>query len=130
MEMEKRNRGFEEDSVVSKPSNKSSRTKTISKVFILGKEYSVETSVPNLMGIVSQDGHTLGSSNSINQTIIINSQQHPEGVADTLLHEMLHAIDFQTQLELTERQVHVLASSLLQVMWDKRNKYLFEMLMK
>jgi len=129
VEMEKRRAGSSAGEVVSGQVTRK-KQQVISKVFILGKEYSVETSVPNLMGLTSQDGHTLGSSNSITQTIVLNSQQHAEGIADTLLHEILHGIDFQTQLELTERQVHVLASSLLQVMWDKRNKLLFELLLK
>lgn len=60
------------------------------------------------------------------QEIIYLLENTEEGIKDTVLHELLHALDWHGQLKLKERQVHVLASILLQCMWD--NPELFDWL--
>jgi hypothetical protein len=60
----------------------------------------------------------LGTHNEIDQTIKIRKDQHPESQADTLLHELIHAIDYANNTGMTERQVHATASGLLQVIYD------------
>lgn len=44
--------------------------------------------------------------------------QDPEQLADTLLHEVLHAIDYTLNMDLTEHQIHVLAAALYAVIAD------------
>lgn len=45
--------------------------------------------------------------------IEVLKDQHPISHRDTVLHEVIHAIDRTTQLDLTERQVYVLAGQIL-----------------
>jgi len=99
----------------------------INKVFVMGKKYDISTYTPTHEGL-AEGSFNSGLSHHTKQSIKISTDQPEDGIADTLLHEILHAIDYQTQLELTERQVHVLATALLQTVWDKRNKNLFGMM--
>lgn len=61
------------------------------------------------------DGTTVlaGESNAHKQTIHYKSDQGKEVLKDTMLHETIHVIDYDCQLEMSERQVHALASNLL-----------------
>jgi hypothetical protein len=52
------------------------------------------------------------------QDIQVSIHQPPDALKDTLLHEIIHAIDYQMQLGLKERQVHCLASGLVAVFLD------------
>lgn len=51
-------------------------------------------------------------------TIEADPTQHSINLQDTLLHELVHAISDLTDLELTERQVLVLSTSLLGILLD------------
>lgn len=53
-------------------------------------------------------------------TIDILDGQIPIEEADTLLHEVIHAMDYLLDLKLTEEQVRVLATALIGVFQDNR----------
>lgn len=57
-----------------------------------------------------------------------DSEQKADQLQDTLLHEMIHVLDYDMQLELSERQVHCLASGIICLMKD--NPTLIERLFK
>ena len=46
-------------------------------------------------------------------TILLNPNQTEEGIMQTLVHELLHAIEVKLDLEMTERQVDCMALGLL-----------------
>jgi len=50
------------------------------------------------------------------QEIKVKNSIHPELQRDTLLHEILHAIDEQLDMRLKHRQVHALAVAIMQVL--------------
>ncbi len=52
------------------------------------------------------------------QEIFLDIQQNRVSITDTLLHECIHVIDHFWQLELVEKQVHLLANALMQVFLD------------
>lgn len=79
---------------------------------ILGKPFTIERVDPNPLG------EQLGASSAVEQRIIIATGTPPEQEADTLLHEIIHAIDYTIQIDLTERQVHALTGALFAVFRD------------
>ena len=52
------------------------------------------------------------------QVVRIRTGQQPQFEADTVLHELIHAIDDVMQLGMTERQVHCSASGLIALFKD------------
>lgn len=52
------------------------------------------------------------------QIVRIRAGQQPHFEADTVLHELIHAIDDVMQLNMKERQVHCLASGLIALFKD------------
>lgn len=84
------------------------------RIKILGKTFTVlpETSAT----LKDEHGETLISS----QLIRYRSDDHPETQRDTLLHEVLHGVELQLYLKLTETQVHGLTVGLLQVIRDNQ----------
>lgn len=82
------------------------------KVKIVGKVYDVE--------FVSEvdPQKSLGECVDSSQLIKIQTGLHPETQADTLLHEIIHGIDFAFNAKLTERQVHSVATGILAVLYD------------
>ena len=46
-------------------------------------------------------------------TILLNANQTEQGIQQTLVHELLHAIEVKLDLEMTERQVDCMALGLL-----------------
>lgn len=76
-------------------------------VMILGKTYTIALNeLDGLLGCVDHSS----------QHIQINTGQHPESERDSLLHEIFHAVCFQTHLKLSERQVHALGAGLYQIL--------------
>ena len=59
--------------------------------------------------------------------IISYRPQNSAQLADTLLHESIHALDYAVQLNLTEQQVHALAALFINLL--KTNKKLTEILL-
>lgn len=70
---------------------------------ILGKTYKV---------IESEELADFGSCDDSKQQITLRKGMAPEVWADTILHECVHAIDFQMHLRMTERQVHCIGAGL------------------
>lgn len=79
----------------------------VTAVVVQGKPYTV-TELPAVN--LSDD---YGRCASRELSIQIARNQAPAQLRDTLLHEVIHALSFELHLELEERQVHVLASGLL-----------------
>jgi hypothetical protein len=82
------------------------------QVKILGKTFKVvslkENEYEDADGIMKLDEQLIG----------IRDKPAQEYMADTLLHEAIHAIDETLVLKMTERQVSNVASVLLQVLKD------------
>jgi hypothetical protein len=92
-----------------------------STIKVLGKPYSVTY-------VLEMEDDDVGDTDSSKQAINIAEGQAHEAERDTVLHEIIHAIDFAVAGEMTERQVHALAGGLLQVLREnpKLTKYLTE----
>lgn len=84
------------------------------KLKILGKTFTVNPVDPDVLS----DGDTRGRWNSSKCTIHYRADGSIDDVKDTVFHEVLHAIDYTAQLELTERQVHALSGLVLAVCRD------------
>lgn len=82
------------------------------KVKVVGKTYLVNfvdrKELPN----------DYGECNNETQIIRVRKDNHGETQADVLLHEIIHAVDFAVNSDMTERQVHSIATGLLQVILD------------
>lgn len=81
----------------------------IETIRILGKTYSVS---------LDEDMSNYGECNYKKQTITYSPRQHDDQLKDTLLHEIIHAVDHAVHLELSEKQVHALAGGLYAVLKD------------
>lgn len=78
-----------------------------SEVVIAGRVYAlVETRLRE----------TLGNCDNTNQILQVDGGQHEFSKKDTVLHEVLHAIDDAIQSELSERQVRSVTTALLDMM--------------
>lgn len=79
---------------------------------IIGKTYS--------FAVVDKvdDLDSLGECNDVLQRILVKAGQRPDQLMDTTLHEIVHAIDYQMHLGMTERQVHAIAAGLTAVFLD------------
>jgi len=84
------------------------------KLQILGKNYAVQ--FVNPAPLADDEHQDCGRCLDSEQRILVQYDLPPELERDTVLHETIHAIDYVLQLELTERQVSVLASGLLAVL--------------
>jgi hypothetical protein len=80
---------------------------------ILGKRFTVQYS----SGAPLDDGLN-GECDSDNQKILVRDGQPLESEQDTLLHEVLHAIDEAMGLKMKEAQVKGAATGLLAVLKD------------
>lgn len=78
-------------------------------VSILGKEFEIR-----YMEKVDSDDSS-GECCSDEQIIKIRNKHPFEGIRDTLLHEVIHAVEESLLLKMNEKQVHALAVGLLQV---------------
>lgn len=81
-----------------------------SKLRILGKTWIVEEA--------PLDFSDSGSCNRDYQKIMVVTTQPEDNIKDTLLHEVLHAVDYCMATKLTEDQVAALATGLLAVFLD------------
>lgn len=61
-------------------------------------------------------GAGMGAADHRTQSIQIAAGQGHEQERDTLLHEVIHAIDYALHADLEERQVHALSAGLLAVL--------------
>ncbi len=78
--------------------------RSIKQLIINSKQYRVEE--------MSEDCSSTGLSFARDLWIKYNKSQPDEQLKDTLLHEVIHIIDYDGQLGLSEQQVHSLATQL------------------
>lgn len=79
-------------------------------VDVVGKRYSIE---PMEGGPGSGP---IGLCVDTQCKILYTADQADQQLQDTVLHELLHAIDYAMALELTERQVQAMSAGVLQVL--------------
>lgn len=85
---------------------------------ILGKTYTLR-----FVDRVEMEGgdpkeQLMGLCSDGKQDIQVSIHQPKDALKDTILHEILHAVDYQMQLGLKERQVHGIAAGLVAVFLD------------
>lgn len=86
------------------------------KVDILGKSYKVvHTDDENIL-----EGRE-GELRFREQVIYVRKALHPQTAQETLLHEIIHGLDFQMDLGLDESQVERLANGLRAVLTKNKN---------
>ena len=92
-----------------------------SSVVILGRVYNIDQKD-------FIDGDLLGQCDSDALKITIKKNQPAILEADTLLHEILHAIDDAMQTKMKERQVHCTATGIIALLRDNPDfvKYMFK----
>lgn len=83
-------------------------------VRVLGKTYLV---VPVEEGPLNP-AVNLGQCLNADQVLYISTAQGDEQMLDTLLHELLHALEYAFALDLEERTVHSLATGLFALFRD------------
>lgn len=86
--------------------------KRLQSVRVLGRNFKV------IYGSAEQGMTDLGLAHFDAGFINIRNGQTEIGERNALLHEVLHLLDFSTQLELTEKQITVLANGLIGVFED------------
>lgn len=84
-----------------------------SRVRILGKPYTIQ-----YVAAAPLDEGLMGECDSDKQQVLIRESQPLESEQDTVLHEILHAIDEAMGLKMKESQVKGTATGLLAVMKD------------
>jgi hypothetical protein len=89
------------------------------QVRILGKDYEIK---------VFEDFEDCGQCDDLKQTIKLQANMPMTLEQDTLLHEVIHALDFNMKTSMKERQVSALASGLIAVFRDNPHfvSYLFQ----
>lgn len=87
-------------------------------VRVFGKTYSI-SKLSDSVG-----DNEFGQANYLTQTIAYNPRLGHDEVRDTLLHEILHCVDHAIQTNLSESQVHALASGVYALIKD--NPQFFE----
>lgn len=90
------------------------KKKGIKDLKLLGKTVSVEfvDAIPN----APQGAVGLNNCNTLR--ILLLKDQADDSMKDTMLHEIIHMLDYEYQLGLKERHVHCLASGLYAVLKD------------
>ena len=84
---------------------------------ILGKTWKVKTVAKR---IKIEDTEALGSSEIEHCKIRLSTHMDEQQQKDTLLHEVVHAIDDTLALGMTEEQVHALGAGLYQVLSENK----------
>lgn len=84
----------------------------IESVRVIGKTYTVR--VVNKSPLDKDSGECDEKS----QTITVNEDQTEEAMQDTILHEVVHAIDHTLRLDMSENQVAMMATGLIAVIRD------------
>lgn len=73
-------------------------------------------------------GKDFGSCDSVKCEIKVDPKAHIEQQKDTLLHEILHALDHELDTRMTERQIRLMATGLLPT--ARANPEIFKWLME
>jgi len=87
-------------------------TKKVQQINVLGKTYQVVYRKLAPSKLTQKGRIPFGRTNSMTQTVLINSELCEEQRFDTLLHEVLHIMDEDMSLRLGERNVTRLGSGL------------------
>ena len=95
----------------------------LKSIRILGKDYEIVHDNECL-----SDQNLLGKTKCTQQKIIYTDDQGAASLRDTILHEVLHAVDWTIKSDLKETQVAAIASGLYAVFKD--NPEFVEWLMK
>lgn len=82
------------------------------QIRVVGKTYTIEY-VERV-----DDKDSSGESARDTQSIKVKKDQHQESARETLLHEVIHAVEGQLGLDLKEKQVHGLGVGLFQVLCE------------
>jgi hypothetical protein len=82
---------------------------------ILGKKYTIKVDESMREGFC---GHTIHSE----QAMTVSPGQNAEFLADTIIHEALHAISEQLNLKLTEEQIHPLSAAIYAFIKENVNR--------
>ncbi len=88
-----------------------------SKFKLFSQTWTVRTAEP---GEIPED---LGQCRPDQLEILINPNQVPESLIHTLVHEVIHSIEQKQQLEMTERQVDLIAMGLIDLFRNNPNFY-------
>jgi hypothetical protein len=81
----------------------------IKNIKIVGKKYKLS---------YSSDPDDCGSCDNNKQSITLKKEMPTDLELDTIIHEVTHAIDYQMNLEMSERQVHGVGAGLAAVLID------------
>jgi hypothetical protein len=84
---------------------------------LFSQTWTVRTAEP---GEIPED---LGQCRPDQLEILINPNQVPESLIHTLVHEVIHSIEQKQQLEMTERQVDLIAMGLIDLFRNNPNFY-------
>ena len=76
---------------------------------IVGKRYKI---------IIKEEFEDCGQCDDAKQTLTIQKGMPKDLELDTLIHEITHAIDYQMDLKMNERQVHGVGTGLAAVLMD------------
>lgn len=82
------------------------------KINVLGKDFTVKFAESAAADNTSCLGRTVFKT----QSIVVRNDQAPEYERDTVLHEVIHAVEDSMYLSLPERAIHLMATGLLQVL--------------
>lgn len=80
---------------------------------IIGKDYKIEPIEDTSLGTSDW-----GRADHFKQKLSYLVDQTPQQLRDTMLHEVIHAIEYGVKLDLSERDVHALSAGICQVLWD------------
>lgn len=87
-----------------------------STVRILGKTFQLIEEASTAATLAQDD--LVGRVNSIKQTIVFAGGQGDEQRADTIVHEIIHALSYAMKLDISEQQTHAMAAGLVAVIND------------
>ena len=91
------------------------------RIKILGYDYNIQL-VESSEDIIVGGRTCFGSCDFINQVILISKDQAYQQQVQTLIHEIVHAIDFITSgnegTQLAEKQTDLIATGLASVLFD------------
>lgn len=74
--------------------------------------------VKRLSIVKKSNGETFGEWDSISMTIVVDKYLKNSMYKETLLHEVLHGLDYHNGINLTHKQIDALTAGLLQVIRD------------
>lgn len=89
------------------------QTLRFNNIKVHGKNFSVTPFKDDL-----SKGEACGFTNVKLNVIQFDPNTGVDALKETLLHELIHVVDFDAQLEMTERQVHACAAGIYSILKD------------